>query len=133
MRIFPADRQRLVDLQILAGLHAAAAQNALIGIVAVERITVVDLVGLLLKRVTLVFHGQQFGSVVDCAVAVVVVAHRAVKLMIAENAVERLGAGSSRAAGRRGDFHSVGRHRGASSNQLAIHLHYAGIAGLDRP
>jgi hypothetical protein len=54
----------------------------------------------------LVFHGEQFGGVVDRAVAVVVVAHRAVEFVIAENAVERLGAGGVRPAGRGGDLHS---------------------------
>ena len=38
MRIFPVDRKRLVHLDVLAGLDAAAAENALIGIVAIERI-----------------------------------------------------------------------------------------------
>jgi len=41
-----------------------------------------------------VFHGEQFGGVVHGAVAVVVVAHRTVEIVIVENAVERLGAGS---------------------------------------
>ena len=90
MRIFPVDGQRLVDLQVLAGLHAAAAQNALVGIVAVERIAVVDFVGLGLERDMLVLDGEQFGGVVDRAVAVVVVADGAVEHVIAENAVERL-------------------------------------------
>jgi hypothetical protein len=86
-----------------------------------------------LKRVTLVFDGEQFGGVVDRAVAVVVVAHRTVKIVIAENAVERLGAGGVRTARRGGDLHSGRCHRGAGANQLAIHLHDAGVAGLDRP
>src|ERR1017187_4418122 len=132
MRIFPADGQRLVDLQILAGLHATATQNALIGIVAVKRIAVVDLVRLLLKRVALVIDGEQFGGVMDRTIAVVVVANRTVELVVAENAVERLRASSLRPAGRSGDLHSRSRHRGAGANQFAIDLHDAGIAGLDR-
>src|SRR5579863_6979637 len=131
MRIFPVYGQRLVDLQILARLHAAAAQNALIGIVAVERIAVVDLVWLLLKGVALVFHGEQFGGVVDRAVAVVVVAYRTVEFVIAEYAIERLGASSLRAPGLGGDRHPGRCNGGASANQFAIHLHDAGIAGLD--
>ena len=68
------------------------------------------------------FHGEQFGGVVDRAVAVVVVAHRAVELVIAENAVERLGARGVCAAGRGGDVHAGRHHRRAGANQLAIHL-----------
>ncbi len=37
----PVDRQCFVYLHILAGLHAAAAQDALVGVVAIERIGVV--------------------------------------------------------------------------------------------
>jgi hypothetical protein len=44
--ILPADGQGFVDLDILAGFDAAAAQNALIGIVAVERIGVIHFVRL---------------------------------------------------------------------------------------
>ena len=38
MRILPADGERLIHLQVLARLDAAAAQNALVRIVAVKRI-----------------------------------------------------------------------------------------------
>ena len=38
MLVFPVDAERLVHLQVLAGLHAAAAENALVGIVAIEGI-----------------------------------------------------------------------------------------------
>jgi hypothetical protein len=93
----------------------------------------IDSVSLLLKRVALVFHGEQFGGVVHGAVAVVVVAHRTVEIVIVQNAVERLSAGGVRPAGGVGDFHSSSRHRGAGANQLVIHLHDTGIAGLDRP
>jgi hypothetical protein len=48
--IFPMDRERLIDLQILASFNTAAAENALIGIVSVERIRVIDFVRLRLER-----------------------------------------------------------------------------------
>jgi len=83
MGIFPADGPRLINLQILTGLYATAAQNVLIGIVPVGRIAGVHLIRLLLKRVTLVFHGEQLSGVVDGAVAVVV-AHRAGEIVIVD-------------------------------------------------
>ena len=43
MRVFPADRKRLVHLHILTRLDAPPAENALVRIVAIERIGVVDL------------------------------------------------------------------------------------------
>jgi hypothetical protein len=46
MLVFPANRQSLIDLKSLARRHATAAQDALIGIVAIEGIAVVDLVRL---------------------------------------------------------------------------------------
>jgi len=46
MRIFPVNRERFIYLEVLACLYAAATENALIGIVAIERISVVNLVGL---------------------------------------------------------------------------------------
>ena len=42
----PIDRQRLVYLEILASFDAASAQNALVGIIAIEGIAVVGWVGL---------------------------------------------------------------------------------------
>ena len=66
VRVFPADGERFVDFQVLAGFHAAAAKDALVGIVAIERIAVVDLVRLRLERDMLVVDLQQSGGVVDC-------------------------------------------------------------------
>ena len=82
--------KRLVDLEILACLHAAAAQNALIWVVAVERIGMITSDRLVRNGMSLVLDVEHFGGVVDCAVAVVVVANRAVELMIAQDAIEGL-------------------------------------------
>ena len=90
MRVFPADRERFVHLHVLAGLHAAAAENALVGIVAIEGIGDVHLVRLGLERDMLVLDGEQLRGVVDRAIAVVVVADGAVEQVVAEDAVERL-------------------------------------------
>jgi hypothetical protein len=58
----------------VAGLDAPAAEDALVGIVAVKRVAVVDFVGLRVERDSLVLDGEQLGRVVNG-----VVAHRAVE------------------------------------------------------
>src|SRR5882672_182798 len=83
MRIFPANRKRLVDLDILASLDAAATKDALIWIVAVKWVRVVHFVRLRLERNLLMLDGHQPGRVVDRAIAVIIVAHRAVEHVIA--------------------------------------------------
>ena len=45
------DGKRFVDFDVLAGLDAAAAENALVRVVAIKRIGVVDFVRLGLKRI----------------------------------------------------------------------------------
>jgi hypothetical protein len=46
MRIFPIDRKRLVHLKVLAGFDAATAENALLWVVAIERVCVIFFVRL---------------------------------------------------------------------------------------
>src|SRR5882724_13290571 len=87
--VFPVDGKRFVDLDILTSLYAAAAQNALIGIVAIERIRVIDFVGLRSKRDSLMLNGQQLRRVMDSAIAIVVIADRAIKKVITEDAIKR--------------------------------------------
>src|SRR5260370_40507403 len=77
MGILPADGQGFIYLEILTGLDAAAAENALVGIVAVKRVGVVDFPGFGLERYALVLHPQQSRGVVYRAVAIVVVAYGA--------------------------------------------------------
>ena len=88
MGILPADRQSFVDLEILAGFDAAAAQNALIGVVTVERVGVIDFVGLGFEREALVLDAQHLCRVVHRAVAVVVVADGAIQEVIGQNPIE---------------------------------------------
>src|SRR6266481_5084332 len=90
IRIFPVDGKRFVDLDVLTSLYAAATENALIGIVTIERIRVIDLVRLRSKRDSLMLNGQQFRRVMDSAIAIVVVADRAVEQVVTENAIEGL-------------------------------------------
>jgi hypothetical protein len=113
VRILPVDGQRFVDLDVLAGLHAAAAENALVGIVAVERIGVIDFVGLGYERDSLVLDGQQLRGVVDRAIAVVVVADRAVEHVVAEDAIKCLRCAAAALRGLGEDLH-------ASSTYLSV-------------
>ena len=78
------------------------------------------------------FDGKEDRSVVDGTIAVVVVADRAIKLMIAKNVVERLMLRRPRS--RRRGFHlgTVDGICSAGSHELAVHLDHTGIAGLDR-
>src|SRR5438105_455190 len=85
MGILPADGQSFVDLEVLAGLDATAAQNALVGIVTVERVRVINLVGLRFEGHALVFDAQHLRGVVYRAVAVIVVADGAIEKVIAQN------------------------------------------------
>jgi hypothetical protein len=48
--VLPADRQGFVHLEVLTGFDAAAAENALVGIIAVEGVSVIDFAGLGLER-----------------------------------------------------------------------------------
>ena len=132
MRILPIDAERFIDLEGLARLNAAPAENALVGIVAVEGIGHIHFVGLGLVGDLLVLDCEQLGGVVHGAVAVVVVAHRAVEQVIAEDAVE--GFALRRIRARRGcdHVHALGGHGAAGPHQFAVDLHHAGIAGLDR-
>src|SRR5260221_11903054 len=88
MRIFPADRERLVDFNILASLHATSAENTLIRIVSVKWVRVIDFVRLRLERNLLMLDGHQLGRVVYRAVPVVVVADGAVEHVIPKNPIE---------------------------------------------
>src|ERR1700677_4443017 len=90
MRIFPVNGQRLIDLEGLAGLHTAPAENTLVGIVAIEGIRHIHFIGLLLVGDFLMLNREQLGGVMYRAVAVVVVADRTVEQMVAEDAVKGL-------------------------------------------
>jgi hypothetical protein len=57
MWVFPINRERLVHLEVLAGLDAAAAENALIWIVPIERICMVFFVRLGPEWNVLMFNG----------------------------------------------------------------------------
>src|SRR5256885_16534342 len=79
IRIFPVDREGFVDLDVLTGFHAAATENALIGIVTIEGISVIDFVRLRSERDSLMLNGEQLRGVMNSAIAIVVVADRAVE------------------------------------------------------
>ena len=77
------------------------------------------------------FYLKQFRRVVHRAVSVVVIAHRAIEQMIAENAIKRVVLGCLRPRRRSDNVHSLRGDCSAGSYQLAIYLNHAGIARLD--
>jgi len=120
-------------LQILAGLDAAAAQDALIGIVSIERIAAVDLIRLRLEWIMLMLDPEKLGGVMNGAITVVVIANRAIEFVVPENAVKRFGSSCLRFRDDRGDLHP-GCDRGrAGTDEFSIDLDDARIAGLNRP
>jgi hypothetical protein len=78
-------------------------------------------------------NSQQFRRVVDDAVAIVIVADRAVQHVIAQDAIKRFHLGRLCLRCLRGDFHSVGDCNRAGANQAAVLFNHAGIASLNRP
>ena len=82
---FPIDGESLIHLHVLAGFHAASAQYALIRIVAVEGVTHILLVRLWQVRALLMFDVQQGSGVMNSAVFIIVIAHRAVEQVVAED------------------------------------------------
>ena len=130
--VLPADGKRLVHLHVLARLDASAAKDALVRVVAVERIRFVHRIRFRLEGQVLVLQVQHVGAVVDRAVAVVVVADGAVEQMIGEDVVIGLLLRRN-GLGRLGlHLHPGGDGGGAGADQLAIDLHHAGVARLDR-
>src|SRR5580692_4032908 len=84
----PVDAESLVHLHVLASLDTTSAENALVRIVAVERIGMILLVGFAAKRPRLVLHTQVLDRIVNRAIAIIVVADGAVEIVILEYAVE---------------------------------------------
>jgi hypothetical protein len=77
------------------------------------------------------FDVEEDSSVMDGAIAIVVVADRAIKFMISKNVIECLAL--CRPGTRRRGFHlgAVNGIDSAGSDELAVHLDHTGIAGLD--
>lgn len=130
---FPIDRQRLIHLHILAGLHASPAQNALVRIISIEGIAVVGRVGLGFIRTLLMFHIEQRGGVVHGAVFVVVIADRAIEHVISQDAIEGFALGHIDELGFCHHQHPEGNRSSAGTRQGSVHLDHAGIAGLNGP
>jgi len=123
--IFPINRKSFVDLDVLTSLHTTAAENALIGIVAIERIRVVDLVGLRSKWDSLVLNGQQFRRVMDSAIAIVVIADRAIKKVITDDGIKCFHLGRRGLCRFCGDCHSIDNSDRAVPNQVAVLFNHA--------
>src|SRR5579864_4795880 len=88
--VFPVDRERFVDLDVLAGFYAPAAENALVGIVAIERICVIDLVRFRSEWDLLMLNRQQLCRVMNGAISIVIVADCAIEKVITEDAIKGL-------------------------------------------
>ena len=128
----PVDGESLVHLHVLACFHATSAEDALVGVVAVEGVGHVLLVGLLAIRSGLVLHVQLRCGVVHRAVLVVVVAHGAVEHVVLEQAVEGLALRDVGALALGEDDHARGDRGGAGADQMPIRDGHAGVAALDR-
>lgn len=76
--------------------------------------------------------GEEFRGVMNRAVAVIVVANSAIKHVIAENPVKSFSLSSGRLWRNCGNTHSRLYLGGASPDQLPVHFHHAGVAGLNR-
>ncbi len=131
MGILPADGQSFVDLEILTGFDAAAAENALVGIVTIKRVGVIDFVGLGFEWEVLVLDGKHLRGVVNDTVAIVVVTYRAIQKVIRQNAVKRFRSRGPRQFRRSKYGHVLGNRRRTGAHQLAVDFHKARVAGLD--
>ena len=75
--------------------------------------------------------GEEFGGVMNGAVAVVIVAHGAVEHVVAQNAVEGFALRRVRARRACDNVHALRGRHATGSHQFAVNLHHAGIAALD--
>ena len=83
-------------------------------------------------RPRLVLHIQLFRRVVDRAIPIVVVAHRAVQHVVLQNAVEGLALGDVDGLACSLNLHPGDNLRRARTHQFAVDLYHAGIAALNR-
>jgi hypothetical protein len=77
------------------------------------------------------FNSQQLRRVVHGAVAVTVVANRAVKQVIAENPIERLALRFTRCTGIRSYTQAWRYSSGAGPHEFAVNLNHTRVAGLN--
>jgi hypothetical protein len=89
-------------------------------------------VGLGRKRFGLVVDVKTLGGVMNRAVLIVVVADRAIEIVIFKEVVKGFALRALGSPARRRHFHSCRDLRAARANQLAIDIHHAGVTGFDR-
>jgi hypothetical protein len=75
--------------------------------------------------------GERPGSVMHGAIAITVVANRAVQQVIAEDAIKGFALGGISPGRGRRNGHAVDKLGRASANQLSVDLDHAGVAGLN--
>jgi hypothetical protein len=81
----------------------------------------------------LVFDRQELGRIVHGAIAVVVIADRAIKKMVAEYPIESLRLCGHRLRGFSGYHHPVCCFGRTCPRELAVYFDHAGITGLNGP
>jgi hypothetical protein len=131
--VFPADRKSLVHLNVLTGLDTAAAENALVWVVAIKRIGKIFFEGLGNEGTLLMGDVEERRRIVNRAVAVVVVTDGAVQQMVMQDAIEGIELRIFRPCGFCNDGYRGSNFHATSADELTIDLHHAGIAGLNGP
>src|SRR6185312_850338 len=127
------DAQRLVHLDVLAGLDTAPAEDALVRIIRVERTRVVLRIGLAPEGIPLNRDLHVREGVVQRAIARVVLSHRAVELVLGEQAIHAFLACARRTGAAARHLEALARAQGAAADELAARFHPADVAGLQRP
>src|SRR5581483_3080790 len=132
MLSLPVDRERLVDLDTLASFHASSTKNALLRVVAVKGIRMVLHIRLRSERPLLMLDVKILGGVMNRAVSIVVVAYRAIEIVVLEDAIVGLTLRDVGPIAGSCNLHAGRNLRPAGPHQPAIDFDHAGIAGFDR-
>src|SRR5689334_714042 len=127
MRVLPLNRKRFIHLKGLTGFDAAAAKNALIGVVPVARNCLVDFVALGFERDVLVLESYEVRRVMNGALAIVASTVRAVEGGMAENAVVSLALRGIGALEPCIEHETVGDGDGAGSRKVTADLDHGGV------
>lgn len=103
----------------------------MIGLVPVKRIGVVRRVRFRRKFILLVFNLEIFRRIMQRAVPVVVIANRAIQLVIFQQSLHGLKLRFFCPVRQAVDIHAGFNGCGAGAHQFSVHLHHARVTGLD--
>ena len=131
-RILPIDRKSLVHFDILAGLHATAAKNALIRIVTIKRIGRVDFVRLGLEGNFLMLDRQPWSCYGSCSCRCCCrrPCNKACGYSRIRSKASRCAASALADCGQH--LHSGGNRCRAARAKLSVDLDHTGVARLNR-